>query len=156
MWRDNWPFAALAFVHDAKIAHRDVRPSNIVLDEKCHAQLIDFSSAKFLGADDSTSAALDGLSSTTDDVGARCYQPPEQLLGSPRRGGRAGDVWACGCILVEMETSIPLFAGKNTLDVLTSSAGCSGRPLHQELRQLHCSTDADRAAVRLCQRERRC
>ena len=30
-------FAALAFVHDAKIAHRDVRPSNIVLDEKCHA-----------------------------------------------------------------------------------------------------------------------
>ena len=140
-------FAALAFVHDAKIAHRDVRPSNVVLDEKCHAQLIDFSSAKFLGSDDSTSAALDGLRSTTDDIGARCYQPPEQLLGSPRRGGRAGDMWACGCILVEMETSIPLFAGKNTLDVLTRQCWVLGAPSPNELRQLHCSADADRVVA---------
>ena len=145
-------FAALAFVHDAKIAHRDVRPSNIVLDEKCHAQLIDFSSAKFLGSDDSTSAALDGLRSTTDDIGARCYQPPEQLLGSPRRGGRAGDVWACGCILVEMETSIPLFAGKNTLDVLTRQCWVLGAPSPSELRQLHCSTDADRVVAHAASR----
>jgi hypothetical protein len=43
-----------------------------------------------------------------------------------------------------METSIPLFAGKNTLDVLTRQCWILGAPTPQELRQLHCSTDADR------------
>ena len=43
-----------------------------------------------------------------------------------------------------METSIPLFAGKNTLDVLTRQCWVLGAPTPQELRQLHCSTDADK------------
>lgn len=151
-------FAALAFCHDAKIAHRDVRPANIVLDERCQCQLVDFSSAKFLGADDTCSAALDGLRGTTDGVGCSSYRPPEALLGSPRRGGRAGDVWAAGCILIEMETSVPAFAGLSTLDVVTRQCWLLGAPAPRELRTLHCTADADavvaRAAARAALMER--
>ena len=97
-------FSALAFVHAARIAHRDVRPSNIVLDERCRAQLVDFASARFVGGADAD-FTISGPRST-DDAGAACYRPVESLLGSPLAGARAGDVWAAGCVLVEMETTV--------------------------------------------------
>lgn len=135
-------FMALTFMHSARIVHRDVRPSNIVVDDKCRAQLIDLSSAKFLGEahDASATGALDKRRSPglTDDVGCAFYRPCDALVGSKRAGGPEGDVWAAGCVAVEMETTVPLFAGASALDVLSLQLAVLGAPSSAELEAMGC------------------
>ena len=48
------PLQALEFVHSARIAHRDVQPCNVLLDEDCRVRLCDFSSAKHVADSVST------------------------------------------------------------------------------------------------------
>lgn len=50
----------------------------------------------------------------TDYVSTRWYRAPELLVGDPNYG-KAADVWAVGCLIVEMLTGNPLFPGDNEL-----------------------------------------
>jgi serine/threonine protein kinase len=49
----------------------------------------------------------------TDYTGSRWYRAPEQLLGSPQYGTSV-DTWALGCVLGEMISGNPVFAGNST------------------------------------------
>jgi hypothetical protein len=81
---------ALDFAHERGLVHRDVKPSNVLLDANEHVYLADFGLTKRLGEG---SAVEPGLFGTID------YIAPEQIRGE-EIDGRA-DVYALGCLLYE-------------------------------------------------------
>jgi DNA-binding beta-propeller fold protein YncE/tRNA A-37 threonylcarbamoyl transferase component Bud32 len=81
---------ALDFAHSRQLVHRDVKPSNVLLDETEHVYLADFGLTK--RTDDARSLDA-GLFGTID------YVAPEQIRGDDV-DGRA-DVYALGCLLYE-------------------------------------------------------
>ncbi|WP_413756380.1 protein kinase domain-containing protein [Streptomyces sp. MMBL 11-3] len=85
---------ALAHAHDGGIVHRDVKPSNILLDGARRPYLTDFGISRLL---DATTRTLTGTL-----VGTAAYLSPEQVLGRPV--GRPADVYALGLVLLECIT----------------------------------------------------
>ncbi|MFJ6392656.1 protein kinase [Streptomyces sp. NPDC091972] len=82
---------ALAHVHAAGIVHRDVKPSNVLLDTADVPHLADFGISRMVGATRHTaSGAL---------LGTAAYLAPEQVLG--KGVGPAADIYALGLVLLE-------------------------------------------------------
>ncbi|MET9800156.1 serine/threonine-protein kinase [Streptomyces sp. NPDC006368] len=83
--------SALAHVHAAGVVHRDVKPSNILLDETGAPHLTDFGISRLL--DTTTHTATGTL------VGTAAYMAPEQVLG--KGAGPAADIYSLGLVLLE-------------------------------------------------------
>jgi WD40 repeat protein len=89
---------ALAYAHGEGIVHRDVKPSNLLLDSKGTVWVTDFGLAKAEGSD--------GPTQTGDIVGTLKYMAPERFDGwsDPR-----SDIYALGATLYELTTLQPPF-----------------------------------------------
>src|SRR5262245_53052741 len=92
--------AALDYAHAHHLVHRDVKPQNMLLDERReHLALADFGIAR----------ALEGTSAQASlVVGTVAYMAPEQLEG---RVTRATDVYALGCVAFELLAGALPYAG---------------------------------------------
>ncbi len=94
----------LAYAHARGIVHRDVKPSNLLLDTTGVVWISDFGLAK---------AEEDGLTATGDILGTLRYMPPERFRGE---GDARADVYGLGLTLYELLTLQPAF---ETADRLT-------------------------------------
>ncbi len=107
---------ALDYAHEHGIIHRDVKPSNILMDERNRAVLSDFGIAKLVEQD----AAV--LTATGTGVGTPEYMAPEQGLGE-KLDGRT-DQYSLGVVLYEMLTGVTPYRGdgQTPLSILMSHA----------------------------------
>ena len=103
---------ALGYAHGLGILHRDVKPGNILLTEP-RALVADFGLARALGV-----ANYRKLTDTGIMVGTLFYISPEQLLGERELDQRA-DIYSLGCLLYEMLTGEPPYAGALAHQVVT-------------------------------------
>jgi serine/threonine-protein kinase len=88
---------ALNYAHQQGIVHRDVKPSNVLLDQDKHAMLIDFGIALAMGEERRTR--------TGQIVGTPAYMSPEQIA-RPKSIDHRSDVYSVGCVFYEMHFAI--------------------------------------------------
>ncbi|MFL5638485.1 MAG: protein kinase domain-containing protein [Gemmatimonadaceae bacterium] len=98
---------ALAYAHAQGIIHRDIKPENILLSAG-HAIVADFGIARAIDL-----AGVRQLTRTgSGSPGTPAYMSPEQLMADTEIDGRT-DIYSLGCVLYEMLTGKPPFAGKD-------------------------------------------
>jgi serine/threonine-protein kinase len=93
--------SALSVAHAAGLVHRDVKPENILLDNKGQALLTDFGIARPILMSRMGRAAQT-LSATGLPTGTPEYMAPEQLRGEPM--DQRADIYALGAVLYELLT----------------------------------------------------
>ncbi|XP_064595679.1 dual specificity tyrosine-phosphorylation-regulated kinase 1A-like isoform X8 [Liolophura sinensis] len=101
---------------ELNIIHCDLKPENILLcnPKRSAIKIVDFGSSCRLGQ------------RIYQYIQSRFYRSPEVLLGIPY--DLAIDMWSLGCILVEMHTGEPLFAGSNEFDQMMKVVEVLGMP----------------------------
>ncbi|EPY32560.1 map-kinase like proteinue [Angomonas deanei] len=101
----------VAQLHAKHIIHRDLKPSNILINDDCTIKLADFGLARtFIPKEDNP---LEPTTELTDHIATRWYRSPEILVRSTHYT-TSMDMWAVGCIVAELFTGQPLFAGNSS------------------------------------------
>ena len=112
--------SAVDYLH---ILHRDLKTSNLLMNNRGQLKIADFGMARYTG---------DPPPKLTQLVVTLWYRAPELLLGAERYG-TAVDMWSVGCIFGELLLKEPLMQGKNEVDQLSKVShprrGCHGRIL---------------------------
>ncbi|MGR6319339.1 serine/threonine-protein kinase [Micromonospora soli] len=98
---------ALHAAHARGIVHRDVKPSNLLVQEDGTVVLVDFGVAR--------STNVTSITSTNAVPGTALYMAPEQAAGRPVSG--ATDIYALGAVTYCCLTGTPPFTGDNPLQV---------------------------------------
>lgn len=106
--------SGVAFCHENRIFHGDLKPKNLLLNIDGQLQLCDFGLAG-------------RMDQHTYDQGTLWYCAPEILLGLSSSSTTA-DLWSIGCIFAEMVTRRPLFAGDFEKDQLFEIFRVLGTP----------------------------
>ncbi|GAB1209784.1 hypothetical protein APSETT445_008565 [Aspergillus pseudonomiae] len=103
--------SGLDFLHSQWIMHRDLKTSNLLMNNRGEIKIADFGMARYYG---------DPPPKLTQLVVTLWYRSPELLLGAEKYGTEI-DMWSIGCIFGELLTKEPLLQGKNEVDQVSKT-----------------------------------
>ncbi|KAK9690032.1 hypothetical protein RND81_09G099800 [Saponaria officinalis] len=106
------------YLHDNWILHRDLKTSNLLVNDKGGLKICDFGMARQYGSPSKPYTSL---------VVTLWYRAPELLLGA-KEYSTAVDMWSVGCIMAELLTRKPLFDGKTEPEQLNKIFKILGTP----------------------------
>lgn len=108
--------SALDFAHQHKVIHRDIRPSNILINEADDIKVTDFG----------TSTHLHDKPYATTKIGSPPYMAPEQFEG---RAVLASDIYSAGCLFYEMVSGLPPVVLANPMEIYKKAKASDYLPL---------------------------
>ncbi|KAH9300690.1 hypothetical protein KI387_012273, partial [Taxus chinensis] len=111
-------FEGVKYLHDNWVLHRDLKTSNLLLNNRGELKICDFGLARQYGSP---------LKPYTHMVVTLWYRAPELLLGA-KQYSTAIDMWSLGCIMAEFLAKEPLFNGKSEIDQLDKIFRTLGTP----------------------------
>lgn len=127
-------FRGLLYLGRQGIAHRDIKPQNVLVDDANWKLIIcDFGSAKRLQPGEPNLAY----------ICSRCYRAPELIFGSTNYSPQI-DVWSAGCILVELLTFEPIFRSESNIDQLVEIIKVLGTPTFEEMMEMNPDCDVEK------------
>ncbi|XP_075484658.1 cyclin-dependent kinase G-2-like [Primulina tabacum] len=106
------------YLHDNWVLHRDLKTSNLLLNNRGELKICDFGLARQYGSP---------LKPYTSLVVTLWYRAPELLLGA-KQYSTAIDMWSLGCIMSELLSKEPLFNGKTEVEQLDKIFKILGTP----------------------------
>ncbi|KAL9322458.1 hypothetical protein ACSQ67_010511 [Phaseolus vulgaris] len=119
--------SGLNHCHSRGVLHRDIKGSNLLIDNNGTLKIADFGLANFI--DPHHKVPL------TSRVVTLWYRPPELLLGASNYGV-AVDLWSTGCILGELYCGRPILPGKTEVEQLHRIFKLCGSPSEDYWRKL--------------------
>lgn len=118
---------SINYIHSIGICHRDIKPQNILVDPNSHIlKLVDFGSAKKLVKTETNVAY----------ICSRYYRAPELIFGSTEYSTNV-DIWSIGCVIGELITCEPLFAGESSVDQLVEIIKILGTPNKKQIKEMN-------------------
>lgn len=111
-------FLGLEHCHSRGVLHRDVKGSNLLIDDNGNLKIGDFGLATFY---------RNNKQPLTSRVVTLWYRPPELLLGATDYGV-AVDLWSSGCILAELYSGKPIMPGRTEVEQLHKIFKLCGSP----------------------------
>src|SRR5881227_938294 len=99
------------YAHEHGILHRDIKPGNILLDQKGEPHLTDFGLARLVETESTMTRTLDVL-------GTPSYMAPEQATGNNAAVSSVTDIYGLGAVLYQLLTGQPPFAGGATYETI--------------------------------------
>ncbi|CAH8866331.1 unnamed protein product [Trichobilharzia szidati] len=118
---------ALAYLHSHQICHRDIKSSNLLVNEETMVlKVCDFGSAKEM---------VPGTANVSY-ISSRYYRAPELLFGA-QYYSCAIDTWSGGCVLAEMLRQHCLFMGADSVDQLVKVIRVLGTPTAQDIASMN-------------------
>lgn len=126
--------SGLAHAHRKGIVHRDIKPTNIIVDyEKVDQEIqvrsikvVDLGIAKLL---ERKGGEIQSLTQTGEIFGSPYYMSPEQVSGSSI--DHRADIYSAGCVLFECLTGGPPFRGNNALETMIMHQSQTPRSLRE-------------------------
>jgi len=101
----------VSYAHEHGILHRDIKPGNILLDQKGEPHLTDFGLARLVESESTVTRTMEVL-------GTPSYMAPEQAVGNNGAISSATDVYGLGAVLYQLLTGHPPFAGGTTYETI--------------------------------------
>nr|VWO96747.1 Protein kinase domain-containing protein [Ganoderma boninense] len=121
--------AAVAHCHERWILHRDLKTSNLLMNNRGTIKVADFGLARRYG----DPVGVGGL---TQLVVTLWYRAPEILLGATTYS-TAVDLWSVGCIFAELLLNEPLFQAKGEIEMISMIFKLLGPPTSQSWADYH-------------------
>ncbi|CAO3570235.1 unnamed protein product [Mortierella alpina] len=111
----------IAYCHEHRVLHRDLKPQNLLINKKGDLKLGDFGLARAFGIP---------VRSYSHEVVTLWYRAPDVLMGS-KQYSTSIDIWSAGCIFAEMSSGRPLFPGSSVKDQLLKIFKILGTPTEE-------------------------
>src|SRR5438552_7915779 len=99
------------YAHERGILHRDIKPGNILLDQKGEPHLTDFGLARLVETEST-------ITRTMEVLGTPSYMAPEQAVGNNSAVSSVTDVYGLAAVLYQLLTGHPPFAGGTTYETI--------------------------------------